>query len=403
MKKLNRRTFIHGSLGLGAATVAGSAALSSFGQETEDVAPVLPPVERKNYRGPNVIIIRFGGGVRRKESIEEATTYSPFLLHDLVPKGTFFPKMEIDQIEDLATSHGEGTLNIITGKYDRYKDVGGKLFGNRFEAKVPTVFEYLRRFYNVPEHQTLIVNGEDRIDEEFYTFSNHHMFGTSFRSNVLSLYRFKAFLLAQQLKAGEFKDDEHAKKEKDLAKMRARDHRAKTPEQSPEIQAFWQDWKRHYGASGFVNPRGDRLLTELSVRAVKKLKPRLMIVNYNDCDYVHWGNASHYTRGISIMDEGLKRIYDTVQSDPEYRDNTVFAIVPDCGRDTNRCIEVPFQHHFGGPSAHEIFGLFIGPGFKPGQVIDRVVQQIDVAPTIGHAMGFKCEFAKGEVLSEAIA
>ncbi|MDA0837655.1 MAG: hypothetical protein O2857_07725 [Planctomycetota bacterium] len=402
MKKLNRRTFIHGTLGLSAATVAGSAALSGFGQETNDIAPILPSVDRKDYRGPNVIIIRFGGGVRRKETIEAATTYSPFLVHELIPKGTFFPKMEIAQIKDLATSHGEGTLNILTGKYGRYKDVGGRLFGARFEAKVPTVFEYLRRFYTVPEHQTLIINGEDRIDEEFYTFSNHHMFGTNFRSNVLSLYRFKTFLLAERIRAGEFEGKELAKKEAELEKMSALDHRAETPGQSPEIQAFWKNWKRYYGITGFVNPRGDRLLTELTIRAMKQLRPRLVLVNYNDCDYVHWGNASHYTRGISIMDEGLKDIYAAVQSDEEYRDNTVIVVVPDCGRDTNSCIEVPFQHHFGGRSAHEIFGLFIGPGFKPGQIVDRVVQQVDVAQTIGHAMGFKCEFAEGKVLSEAI-
>ena len=44
---------------------------------------------------------------------------------------------------------------------------------------MPTIFEYLRRHYDVPEHQALIVNGEDRINEEFYTFSNHHLFGVN--------------------------------------------------------------------------------------------------------------------------------------------------------------------------------------------------------------------------------
>ena len=52
------------------------------------------------------------------------------------------------------------------------------------------------------------------------------------------------------------------------------------------------------------------------------------MVNYNDPDYVHWGYLPHYTRGIAVMDEGLRQIVSTVEADPEYRDNTVFVIVP---------------------------------------------------------------------------
>ena len=36
------------------------------------------------------------------------------------------------------------------------------------------------------------------------------------------------------------------------------------------------------------------------------------------------------------------------------RDNTVFLIVPDCGRDSNRAMPVPFQHHMNSRSAHQI-------------------------------------------------
>ena len=34
--------------------------------------------------------------------------------------------MEIAQLKGLNTSHGEGTLNIVTGHYDQYQDVAGK-------------------------------------------------------------------------------------------------------------------------------------------------------------------------------------------------------------------------------------------------------------------------------------
>ena len=169
------------------------------------------------YSGPNVIIVRFGGGVRRRETIDTDHTYAPFLAKSLVPRGVLFPRMEIAALEDIKTSHGKGTLNILTGKYDRYRDIEDRFLGSRFEAKVPTLFEYLRGAYDIPSHQALIVNGEDRTDEEFYSFSNHHLFGVNFRSNVLSLYRFKMYLLRRQLEAGEIADKEIRKRRRDVA------------------------------------------------------------------------------------------------------------------------------------------------------------------------------------------
>ncbi|MDX1950807.1 MAG: hypothetical protein SFY81_01415 [Verrucomicrobiota bacterium] len=389
-----RRQFIGG-------VMAGAAGLATGGLSTLalETAPARP-----DYTGPNVIVIRFGGGVRRRETINPEHTYSPFLCHELTRRGTLFKNMELSSLHDIETSHGQGTLYILTGKYEKFKDIGDKFLGARFESKVPTVFEYLRKQYNVPEHQTLIINGEDRTDEEFYSFSNHHLFGAHFRSNVLSLYRYKTFLLQRQINAGKWQGKELEKKRQELAKLEALDYRTKgVDQQGEQIVKFWEGWRNHYGESGFVNPRGDRLLTELTIRALKELRPKLIMVNYNDPDYVHWGYMSHYTRGISVMDEGLRQIMSTVEGDPEYRDNTIFVIVPDCGRDTNPFAAVPCQHHFNSKSSHEIFSLIIGPGVQKGVVVDKAVDQISVAATIGHFMKMKTEFTEGPVLEQALA
>jgi len=250
----------------------------------------------------------------------------------------------------------------------------------------------------------LIINGEDRTDEEFYSFSNHHLFGAHFRSNVLSLYRFKTYLLRRQIDSGKWNGKELEQKRKDLAKLETLDYRTKgQDEQGKEITEFWERWRQYYGETGFVNPRGDSLLTELALRAMKELRPKLMMVNWNDPDYVHWGYMSHYTRGISIMDQGLERIFAAVEADEHYRNNTVFVIVPDCGRDTNPYASVPCQHHFGSKSAHEIFALLIGPGIPKGVVVDKKVNQISLAATIGKITGAGAEFAEGPILEQAFA
>lgn len=369
------------------------------------LAPGLAAVEapKPDYTGPNVILVRFGGGVRRRETIDPQNTYAPFFCRELTKRGALYTNMEIDSLEGVETSHGQGTLYIVTGRYDKYKDVGGKFLGQRFESKVPTLFEYLRKSYNVPEHQALIINGEDRTDEEFYSFSNHHLFGAHFRSTTLSLYRFKTFLLRRQIDSGKFEGKDLQKKKENLAKLEALDYRAKDNTQSEEIIKFWERWRAYYGDSGLVNPRGDRLLTELTIRALKELRPKLVMVNYNDPDYVHWGNMTHYTRGISIIDEGLRQLVATVEADPQYRDNTIFFIVPDCGRDSNPFAAVPCQHHFNTKSSHDIFALAFGPGIARNTVIDHRVDQISVAATIGKLMNLKTDHTEGPILEEAIA
>lgn len=410
----DRRVFLKKmAVGLGASCLGGSLLAEMGGRLLRgDAAPELPPENlpdapgpKSPYPGPRAIIVRFGGGVRRRETIlDPANTFSPFLC-DLMRRGTLFPKMEIVTREGVVTSHGEGTLNILTGRYDKYEDIGRMVFGERFESKVPTVFEYVRRLYDVPEYQTLIVNGEDRVGEEFYTFSNHHLFGVQYRSNVLSLYRFKTYLLRRQVQAWKGSEQELEEKKRKLEEMEHQDPRVmERGAQSPQMESFWERWRQYYGETGFVNPRGDELLTELAVRAIRELRPKLLMVNYNDCDYVHWGNLNHYTRAIAIMDRGLKQIIETVEADEEYRNNTIVVVVPDCGRDDNRFIAVPCQHHFGSRSSHEIFALFVGPGIPRGKAIDRTVQQISVAATLGHFMGYDVKWAEEtKPLAEAIA
>jgi hypothetical protein len=387
---MNRRDFLAG-------VAAGAALRPTSGRAAEP--------GRTRYQGPNVIIIRFGGGVRRRETIDADAQYSPFLKHVLVPKGVLFPKMEIASRPGVSTSHGEGTLNILTGIYDVYKDVGGKFLGSRFEPRVPTLFECLRKQYpDVPEHQALIINGEDRIDEEFYSFSNHHLFGVHYRSTVLSLYRFKLYLLRTDLAAGRYKGKDEQTHRKELAKLEALDLRARDAAvTSPELDAFWAKWAAYYGKTGLVNPRGDRLLAELAVRAMRELRPRLMMVNFNDPDYVHWGIPSHYTRGVTIVDDALRRIYEAAQADQAYRDRTVFMIAPDCGRDSNPFMSCPYQHHFNSKSAHQVFALAVGPGIDQGRLVDKPTEQCSIAATVARIMNFPMPTAQGSALAEVFA
>jgi hypothetical protein len=407
---LDRRRFLARTATGAAALAAGIPAGCDDRADRADSAAALDvedgPPPTQPYTGPRVVLIRFGGGVRRRETIAAPEqTYCPFVYHELASKqGTLFRNVMIEDGPGIVTSHGQGTLYLLTGKYWHYEDISHKPFSERFEPVVPTLFEYLRKEYAVPEHQALIINGEDRINEEFYTFSNHHLYGVRYRSTVLSLYRFKTYLLRQELAGDTLSEKERAEKAKKLAEMEARDYRvADGKVVSPELDGFWERWKGYYGRTGLVNPRGDRLLTALALRALQELRPKLLLINYQDPDYVHWGPAHFYTRAISIIDEGVRELWSAVQADEEYRDNTVFVVVPDCGRDSNRALAVPYQHHFNTRSAREIFAIVAGPkGVVPhgSRAVDRPVQQTSVTATVGRLMGFPTPHAEAPSLLE---
>ena len=379
---MDRRSFTLGSLGL----VAG-------------LATPRPASAQTAYAGPNVILVRFGGGVRRAETIDEATTWAPFLRHSLAPRGTFIPDLRIDRLEGVNTSHAEGTLNLLTGRYLAYRDAG-EFLHDRLEPTEPTLFEYLRRSFDIPSHQVLLVNGEDRPQEEFFTFGAGDHFGIDVRSEMLSLHRYKLYRTRMQLAEGGLTDEARTALEEERSRLLTTDPRGATPDPSPQVEGFWARWREGFGDDGLRNPRGDRLLTELATRAMTELKPRLMMVNYQDPDYVHWGNPSHYTRAIAVIDEGLQRLVSLADADPFYRDNTVFVITPDCGRDANPLAEVPFQHHFNSRSAHEVWAVIFGPGIGKG-VIDTPVDQSAIAPTIAAAMGFAATRAEGSAIEGA--
>lgn len=352
-------------------------------------------VRAQSYTGPNIVIIRFGGGVRRQETIAAATSYAPHLVHRLIPEGTLIPNMMIEKIEGQNTSHSEGTLNILTGRYLAYRDAGSSLLAERLEPTAPTLFEYFRKAYDIPAHQAILINGEDRLQEEFFSFGAHRHYGIAYRSETLSLYRFKVASLRQRIAGGA---DGTGALQEQLATLSKEDYRGLNAVQSPELDRFWQNWGERYGLDGLKNPRGDRLLTELGIRALDELRPRLMMINYQDPDYVHWGDLSHYTTAISVIDAEIQRLMAHAASNETYRGNTIYVIVPDCGRDANPLVDLPLQHHFNTRSAHEVWALFVGPGVPRGKVMDRRVDQSQIAATLAERMGITAAEAEGGAL-----
>src|SRR3954452_14037468 len=80
-------------------------------------------------------------------------------------------------------------------------------------------------------------------------------------------------------------DQERDQKHVELRLMEDRGDRVRDAQPAgPELEEFWERWRAYYGTGGFLNPRGDRLLTTLSLWALRHLRPKLMMINYQDPD-----------------------------------------------------------------------------------------------------------------------
>ena len=107
---LDRRRFLQKSALLGFAAAAGISISADQPRppQENDPWPAIPDLDGDNFQPttpypdhmPNVILIRFGGGVRRLETIlDSANTWCPFIYHELFQKsGVLFPKVEIDSL-----------------------------------------------------------------------------------------------------------------------------------------------------------------------------------------------------------------------------------------------------------------------------------------------------------------
>ena len=88
-----------------------------------------------------VVFVRYGGGVRREETISKKTE-SPFFYHGLLKEGTLFSDVWIDRKS--VTGHAQGSLYSMTGRFDDYE---GEPFDTEYIPRYPTLAEYVRKAF----------------------------------------------------------------------------------------------------------------------------------------------------------------------------------------------------------------------------------------------------------------
>jgi hypothetical protein len=116
--------------------------------------------------------------------------------------------------------------------------------------------------------------------------------------------------------------------------------------------------------------------------------PDLVFISFGETDeWAHKGNYGQYLQSAHRVDEMIGKLWDYVQSNPYYRDETTFIITSDHGRGQGK------RWHTHGPfskGSGDVWMAVIGPEVAPlGEArIPDNHYQTEIAPTIARLLNF---------------
>jgi len=156
----------------------------------------------------------------------------------------------------------------------------------------------------------------------------------------------------------------------------------------------------------WTEARHDYITFEMALDYLKTLRPRVLYMAFDESD--DWAHERHYNRVLDVIgyyDTCLRRLYDTINSLPEYRDHTTLILTCDHGRGAT--LEDWHSHGEKVPAASQIWIAVIGPDTPAiGEATNATAAfQRDIAPTILELTGIgyrEYEGVEGQPIAMAL-
>jgi hypothetical protein len=148
---------------------------------------------------------------------------------------------------------------------------------------------------------------------------------------------------------------------------------------------------------------GDELTYFITQEIMREFSPRLILVNFWDMDVAHWGAYSLYLQAITKTDRLCGMLWNEVQTNPNYKDQTTQLILPELGRDGDMNTANGFlNHRSGDPSCRHAWMLALGAGVSAGE-IERPISHVDIGVTAAEILGAKLPEVSGRPVRELLS
>lgn len=341
--------------------------------------------------GRKIILVTFGGGVRTAETFSPDGLRNIPRLAALRSSGYFFQTC----MNQGVLSHFNSTGSIVTGNWQRVDDFG-------FEAPASaTLFEQYRKAHKAGPLDAWVIATNKSFASMGASSSRDH--GVPFGANVV---------LPKQLLLEAVNDIVKKPASADLSDRNAVQQRLESILQEGYEGVGWTIFKggrqmdKHVRATltramgEFINgpeapTSGDELTFFITREVMREFAPRLLLVNFWDMDVAHWGSYSLYLQAITKTDRLTGMLWDEVQANPKYRNNTTVLVLPELGRDGDVNTANGFlNHRSGDASCRNTWLLALGAGVNKGMT-DTPIRHIDVAATAAAILGFNPEGMAG--------
>jgi hypothetical protein len=356
------------------------------------------PFERPADSSRKVIIVTFGGGVRDSETFTpEGVRNIPYLAA-MQPKGLFFKTC----INSGVLSHFNSTASIITGNWQRVDD-----FGFQPPAS-PTIFEYFRKQTGASPMDGWVI----ATNKSFSTIGagSDRAWGTPYGANVVLpkqlLLEAVGEVIKKKPKMGV------ASRENVLRQLEGILNEGyegvgwtifKAGRQLDETVRYTLTRGLVEYIHGPESPTsGDELTFFITREVMREFEPRLILVNFWDMDVAHWGSYSLYLQAITRTDRLTGMLWEEIQTNPKYKDQTTFLVLPELGRDGDMNASNGFlNHRSGDPSCRNVWLLAMGAGVPSGE-IERPIEHVDVTATVAAALGVRTSEIAGKSIREIL-
>lgn len=336
------------------------------------------------------VVVTFGGGARDEETFApQGQENIPHLLSELIPQATFCTQV----VNRGILGHYVATASLATGVYETFDN-----FANVAPSH-PTIFEYYRKGLARPADDTWVIapsNGFNRIGQ-----SNGSQFAPGYGAQVILPKRLLGAALGPlhpNLSDFNFLLQDSYENPLSTPPLVKTDIPLSRLEEILHLSIA--DFTRHAGTLSSA----DELSVFVMRQLMRQLAPSLLWITLHDMDVAHSGAYSLYIDGIRRTDRLCAEIWQTIETDPEYRGRTTMFILPDFGRDSDfDSGGNGFQHHrTGDPLSRTTWMMVLGPHVRQNITVDRPLSSLDLVPTLGALLGFPTPHALGKPIVEVI-
>ncbi len=329
------------------------------------------------------------GGIRRVESFSPAGLSNiPRLYEDLLPQSLFYSRT----LNEGVTAHFNTISSILTGTWQHVDDWG------REPPRHPTLFQYLQKQLHVGPAETWVVTSNKALTSNIGVGANVIL------SKQLLVEAVERIILGSSRRR---RLDRELLLEELVSVMQDDYERIGWNVASPAA-TLDPELKKTFlaGLASFIHgpdspTSGDELTFFMASEVLRRVAPTLLMVNFSDVEVAHSGTYSLHLAGIRRVDGLCHRLWQLLQSHPEYRGRTTFVVMPEFGRDPDGSTTNGFfNHRSNTESCRRTWMMVLGQAVRQPAWIERGIRQIDLAPSLGAVLGLECEQATGRPLDE---